>query len=112
MSFQSSDTIDRNVNVEKMKTEKENMMDRAKCKNEGQFSSRKLLTICSYNILAKAGTELALFSVDKVCTLHLTSFLLSVPLQMIAMSQSTCGILTVIVKNTIIGTLRYWTRRP
>ena len=68
MSFQSPDTTDCNVNVEKMKTEKENMMDRAKCKNEGQFSFRKLPTICFYNNMAKAATELTLFSVDEVCT--------------------------------------------
>ena len=32
--------------------------------------------------------ELALFSVEKACALHLTSFLLTVLLQKIAMSQS------------------------
>ena len=40
------------------------------------------------------------FFMEKVCTLKLTSFFLSVLLKTIAMSQSACGNLTVIVINT------------
>ena len=38
--------------------------------------------------MEKMQAELALFSVEKACALHLTSFLLSVLLWRIAMSQS------------------------
>lgn len=49
----------------------------------------------------KVQVALALFSIEKACALHLTSFLLPPYFYRQAMSQSAQGILTVIVKSSL-----------
>ena len=58
------------------------------------MDNRKRASICFffyYDNMEKVRAELTLFSVEKERSLHMTSFLMSVPLLMIAKSQLSRG---------------------